>query len=228
MDAEDSSIHQSAPYMVTVGIAGKSFQIFICAEQEVLLESKTLQDSLIDLILMYFQDSSIDLILMYFVFDISYSKSLAAIYFFFQHYISNLKDKQNVPNATFLFARNPKILELKFLAIYGIYIIYNTPIVKLCIVYNHLTFVLVLYTHMNLYVSFPQLSLKFNILLSGVKIFLQVFTWHAQFNIANVPDLLCALIRMFLLQIEQLNITATDVSANIPVQTIISSVCVLF
>ena len=95
MDAEVSSILQSAPYIITVGIAGESsFQIFICAEQEVLIESKTLQDSLIDLIATYF------------VFDISYPKSLAAIYLFFQHYIFNLKDKQNVPNATALLVRN--------------------------------------------------------------------------------------------------------------------------
>ena len=95
MDAEVSSIHQSAPCIVTIGIAGENnFQIFICAEQEVLLESKTLQDSLIDLISTYF------------VFDISYPKSLAAIFIFFQHYIFNLKDKQNVPNATSLLVRN--------------------------------------------------------------------------------------------------------------------------
>ena len=95
MDAEVSSVQQSAPYIVTTGIAGEStFQTFICAEQEVLLESKTLQDCLIDLISTYF------------VFDISYPKSLAAIFLFFQHYIFNLKDKQNVPNATSLLVRN--------------------------------------------------------------------------------------------------------------------------
>ena len=43
VDAEICSIQQSAPYIVTVGIAGESdFQIFVCAEQEVLLESKSL------------------------------------------------------------------------------------------------------------------------------------------------------------------------------------------
>ena len=95
MDAEVSSIQQSAPYIATTGIAGESsFQIFVCAEQEVLLESKTLQDSLIDLISTYF------------VFDISYPKSLTAVFLFFQHYIFNLKDRQNVPNATSLFVRN--------------------------------------------------------------------------------------------------------------------------
>ena len=90
-----SGIQQSAPYIVTTGVAGESnFQSFVCAEQEVLFESKTLQDSLIDLISAYF------------VFDISYPKTLAAIYLFFQRHVFNLKDKQNVPNATSLLVRN--------------------------------------------------------------------------------------------------------------------------
>lgn len=69
MDAEVSSIQQSAPFIATAGNPGeRNFQVFICAEQEVLLESKTLQDSLIDLISTYF------------VFDISYPKSFNITY----------------------------------------------------------------------------------------------------------------------------------------------------
>ena len=55
VDAEISSLQQSAPFIATAGNLDESnFQVFICAEHEVLLESKTLRDSLIDLIPMYF------------------------------------------------------------------------------------------------------------------------------------------------------------------------------
>ena len=55
VDAEISSVQQSVPFIATVGNPDESnFQVFICAELEVLLESKMLQDSLIDLISMYF------------------------------------------------------------------------------------------------------------------------------------------------------------------------------
>ena len=55
VDAEISSVQQSVPFIATVGNPYESnFQVFICAELEVLLESKMLQDSLIDLISMYF------------------------------------------------------------------------------------------------------------------------------------------------------------------------------
>lgn len=97
VDAEISSIQQSAPFIATVGNPDESnFQVFVCTEQEVLLESKSLQDSLIDLISTYF------------VFDISYPKSLAAVFLFFQHYVFNLKDKQTIPNATSVLVRNLK------------------------------------------------------------------------------------------------------------------------
>ena len=97
VDAEISSVQQSAPFIATVGNPDESnFQVFICAEHEVLLESKTLRDSLIDLISTYF------------VFDISYPKLLAAVFLFFQHHIFNLKDKQTVPNATNVLVRNLK------------------------------------------------------------------------------------------------------------------------
>jgi len=77
------------------GIAGEiNFQVFVCAEQAVLLESKTVQDALIDLLATYF------------VFDISYPKCLSAILLFIQHHVFKIKDGQNVPSATSLLVRN--------------------------------------------------------------------------------------------------------------------------
>ena len=48
-------------------------QFYVCCEQGVLLESKTVKDSIIDLIAIY----------RYFVFDITYPKSHSAILLFF-------------------------------------------------------------------------------------------------------------------------------------------------
>ena len=88
MDDEVFKIEQAAPYIVTTGIAGEEqFQIFICAEQSVILESKSMKDALIDLIAAYF------------VFDISYPKYLDSVLIFIQHFVFNLKDQQPLPNA---------------------------------------------------------------------------------------------------------------------------------
>lgn len=77
------------------GITGETnFQVFVCAEQAVLVESKTVQDSLIDLLAAYF------------VFDISYPKCLSAILLFIQHHVFKLKDEQTAPTATNLLVRN--------------------------------------------------------------------------------------------------------------------------
>ena len=65
LDDEVFKVQQAAPFIVTTGIAGEEqFQVFVCAEQSVILESKSVKDSLIDLIAAYF------------VFDISYPKYL--------------------------------------------------------------------------------------------------------------------------------------------------------
>ena len=63
-------------------------QFFVCCEQSVLVESKTVKDSIVDLIGTYF------------VFDITYPKPLSAILLFFQHFVFNLKDSQTLPMAT--------------------------------------------------------------------------------------------------------------------------------
>ena len=77
------------------GVPGESnLQVFVCAEQAVLVESKTVQDSLIDLLAAYF------------VFDISYPKCLSAVLLFFQHHVFKLKDGQAAPTALNVLVRN--------------------------------------------------------------------------------------------------------------------------
>ena len=88
LDDEVYKIQQAAPFIVTTGIAGEEqFQIFICAEQSVILESKSVKDALIDLMAAYF------------VFDISYPKYLDSVLIFIQHYVFDLKDQQPLPSA---------------------------------------------------------------------------------------------------------------------------------
>jgi len=73
---------------VITGIAGEEqFQIFVCAEQSVVLESRSVNDALIDLIAAYF------------VFDISYPKYLDSVLIFIQQFVFSLKDQQPLPNA---------------------------------------------------------------------------------------------------------------------------------
>ena len=61
MDSEVSNVDQAAPFLVITGIPGEeNCQVFICAEGSVLLESKSIRDSMIDLIATYYafdQDS---------------------------------------------------------------------------------------------------------------------------------------------------------------------------
>lgn len=73
---------------MTTGIAGEEqFQIFVCAEQSVILESRSVKDVLIDLIAAYF------------IFDVSYPKYLDSVLIFIQHFVFDLKDQQSLPNA---------------------------------------------------------------------------------------------------------------------------------
>lgn len=89
MDSEVEQIDQAAPFLLVTGISGEEHsQVFICGERSVLFESKSIKDSLIDLIATYY------------VFDISYPKCLNSVLLFFQHFVFNLKDQQPLPNAT--------------------------------------------------------------------------------------------------------------------------------
>ena len=64
-------------------------QYFICVEQTIYLEAKTLTDAITDLVATYF------------VFNISYPRSTSPILIFFQQFVFGLTDKQgSVPPAT--------------------------------------------------------------------------------------------------------------------------------
>ena len=85
MDSEVSNVDQAAPFLVITGIPGEeNCQVFICAEGSVLLESKSIRDSMIDLIATYY------------AFDIAYPKGLNSLLLFFQQFIFNLKDEQKM------------------------------------------------------------------------------------------------------------------------------------
>ena len=62
-------------------------QYLVCCECDVLLESKTVQELVLDLIATYF------------VFNIEYPKSMRAFLLFFQHIVFSLKDDQALPAA---------------------------------------------------------------------------------------------------------------------------------
>ena len=67
-----AEIDQSAPILVFTGQAGnETAQFYVCCEQGVLLEAKTVKDAIIDLTAAYY------------VFDITYPRVLMAFYFFF-------------------------------------------------------------------------------------------------------------------------------------------------
>jgi len=87
VDKEVSEIRQSAPYIVVTG-SSENMQLYICCEQNILLESKIVRDALLDLVAVYF------------VFDVQYPKSLDAILIFIQHYVMDMKDSQPVPMTT--------------------------------------------------------------------------------------------------------------------------------
>jgi hypothetical protein len=60
-------------------------QYFVCVEKALLTESKSLRDAILDVICAYY------------VFDISYPRSLAGIFLFFQQNVFGIKDSQNPP-----------------------------------------------------------------------------------------------------------------------------------
>lgn len=63
-----------------------SIQFYIVVEKQVLLESDSIKDSIIDLISVYF------------TFDIAYPKLLYPVCLFLQHHVLDIVDKQRVPN----------------------------------------------------------------------------------------------------------------------------------
>ena len=86
IDEEVKQIGQSEPYIVATGQPGdENAQFFIACEQAILLESKSVQDALVDLIATYF------------VFDMAYPKSVSGILLFFQHVVFGIQDKQKSP-----------------------------------------------------------------------------------------------------------------------------------
>ena len=89
IDNEISNITQSEPFIAVTGTPGQhESQVFVGAEKFILLESKSLKDSIIDLIGVYF------------IFNIAYPKRANAILLFFQHYVFKIKDQQPMPNPT--------------------------------------------------------------------------------------------------------------------------------
>lgn len=95
VDAEILEVTQSEPFLLVIGIPGaENFQVFVCCEKEILMESKSIKDSLLDLIATYF------------VFDIAYPKFISAILLFFQHFVINLCDQQPIPSTVSKLAGN--------------------------------------------------------------------------------------------------------------------------
>ena len=83
MDSEVRSVDQAEPFLVITGMPGEEqSQVFTCDEGSLLLELRSIKDSLIDLIATYY------------AFDISYPKCLNSVLIFFQHFIFNFKDQQ--------------------------------------------------------------------------------------------------------------------------------------
>ena len=80
---------RSTPFIVVTGNHDDStIQYFVCVEQTIYLEVKTLTDAITDLVATYY------------VFNISYPKSTKPILIFFQHFVFGLTDNQSVPPAT--------------------------------------------------------------------------------------------------------------------------------
>ena len=68
VDQEILGLDQSEPFILVTGEPGtQTSQFFICCESEVLWESKSLRDSMIDLMSSYF------------IFDISYPKTISRL-----------------------------------------------------------------------------------------------------------------------------------------------------
>ena len=100
IDSEVSSVTQSESFLLLTGQPGtENCQVFICCEAELYIESKSIKDALIDLILTYF------------VFDIVYPKNFRNVLLFIQHFVFDLPDQQPVSSALSTFVTNLQKLE---------------------------------------------------------------------------------------------------------------------
>ena len=89
MDQEVVEIEQTAPFIIITGDPGcENSQIFVCCENDIFMESKTIRDALLDLLATYF------------AFDITYPKNIIGILIFLQHFVLGLEDQQVVPSTT--------------------------------------------------------------------------------------------------------------------------------
>ena len=89
LDKEVAEIEQTAPFILITGDPGcENSQIFICCENDILMESKTIRDALLDLLAAYF------------TFDIAYPKGISGILIFLQHFVLGLEDQQVIPSMT--------------------------------------------------------------------------------------------------------------------------------
>ena len=89
MDREVAGVEQTAPFLLITGNAGlENSQIFICCENDILMEPKTVRDAILELLATYF------------VFDIVYPRGVCGILVFLQHYVMGLQDEQVVPVTT--------------------------------------------------------------------------------------------------------------------------------
>ena len=82
VDSEISEVTQSEPFLLLTGQPGmENYQVFICCEGQLYLESKSIKDALLDLISTYF------------VFDIVYPKNLRNVLLFIQHFAFDFPDQ---------------------------------------------------------------------------------------------------------------------------------------
>ena len=89
LEKEVHSLKQAAPFLIFSGEPGtESAQYFVVCEQNLLCESKSVVDSILDLVATYY------------VFDIVYPKAIAPVIMFFHTYIFGLKNNQTVPPST--------------------------------------------------------------------------------------------------------------------------------
>lgn len=100
LNNEVAQIPQAAPFVTITGKPGEeNAQYYVCAENGVLVESKSIRAVIIDLLATYY------------VFDLSYPKTISAFLLFFQHIIFELKDSQAFPaTAAKLVANLNKVL----------------------------------------------------------------------------------------------------------------------
>jgi len=75
-------------------------EVFVCCEGQMFIESKSVKDSLLDLISTYF------------IFDIMYPKPLRNILIFLQHFVLDLADQQSVSSAVSTLVSNLEKQEL--------------------------------------------------------------------------------------------------------------------